>query len=52
MEGYAAGYKVSGGGLLKENSSNYYKVSTAEEFLDALASVKITPYCNETVRNR
>ncbi len=42
MEGYAAGYKVSGGGLLKENSSNYYKVSTAEEFLDALVSIKIT----------
>lgn len=40
MEGYAESYGVSGGGLLKENSENYYQVATAEEFLAALNSVK------------
>ncbi len=40
MEGYAEDYGVSGGGLLKETSSNYYQVGTAEEFLAALTSVK------------
>ena len=40
MEGYAESYGVSGGGLLKEISQNYYQVATAEEFLAALTSVK------------
>lgn len=40
MEGYAEDYGVTGGGLLKETNSNYYKVTTAEEFLDALLAVK------------
>lgn len=42
QEGYAAGYGVSGGGLLKPESENYYKAATAEEFLDALLAVKKT----------
>ena len=40
MEGYAADAKVSGGGLLKETSSNYYAVSSADEFLQALVDIK------------
>ncbi|MCD7835919.1 MAG: pectinesterase family protein [Lachnospiraceae bacterium] len=40
LEGYAEAYGVSGGGLLKEESENYYKVSSASEFLDALLAVK------------
>lgn len=40
MEGYAAEYGVSGGGLLKETSSNYYAVSSADEFLQALSDIK------------
>ena len=40
QEGYASYYEVTGGGLLKENSDNYYEVSTAEEFLDALVAIK------------
>lgn len=39
-EGFASTKGVTGGGLLKETNSNYYKVSTANEFLDALAKVK------------
>ncbi|MGN0161203.1 MAG: pectinesterase family protein [Lachnospiraceae bacterium] len=42
MEGYSAAFGVSGGGLLKEVNSNYYKVATAEEFLDALVNIKKT----------
>ena len=41
MEGYANAYKVSGGGLLiEERNENYYRVNSAEEFLDALLAVK------------
>ena len=40
MEGYADAYEVTGGGLLKESSENYYKVATAKEFLDALVASK------------
>ena len=40
MEGYAVDYGVSGGGLLKEESENYYQVGTAVEFLEALTQVK------------
>ena len=40
QEGYASYYEVTGGGLLKENSDNYYEVSTAEDFLDALVAIK------------
>ncbi len=40
QEGYAESYGVSGGGLLLETSENYYKVGTAEAFLDALLAVK------------
>ncbi len=39
-EGYAEAYGVSGGGLLKETNENYYKVATAEEFLNALITAK------------
>lgn len=40
QEGYAQAYEVTGGGLLKETSENYYKVADAEEFLDALLAIK------------
>lgn len=40
MEGYSTAYGVSGGGLLKEENENYYKVSSATEFLDALIASK------------
>ncbi len=40
MEGYTEAYGVTGGGLLKETSENYYVVDAAEEFLDALVAVK------------
>ncbi len=40
LEGYAGAYGVSGGGLLMEISENYYKVKSAEEFLEALSKVK------------
>lgn len=39
-EGYSTVYGVTGGGLLKETSENYYKVSDAEGFLKALTSAK------------
>lgn len=39
-EGYSTVYGVTGGGLLKETSDNYYKVSDAEGFLKALTSAK------------
>lgn len=42
MEGYATVYGVTGGGLLKETNDNYYKVATAEEFLNALLQSKKT----------
>ena len=40
QEGYAQSANVTGGGLLKETSDNYYTAGTAEEFLDAIQSVK------------
>lgn len=40
LEGYAQSAQTTGGGLLKETNSNYYAVSTAEEFLDALVAIK------------
>ncbi|MDD6573366.1 MAG: pectinesterase family protein [Thermoflexaceae bacterium] len=40
LEGYAQSSATTGGGLLKETNSNYYAVSTAEEFLDALVAIK------------
>lgn len=39
-EGYAATKNVTGGGLLKETNTNYIKVATGNEFLDALAKAK------------
>jgi pectin methylesterase-like acyl-CoA thioesterase/pectate lyase len=41
LEGYATEKNVTGGGLLLETSNNYYQVATAEEFLDALTTVKV-----------
>ena len=40
QEGYAQSANVTGGGLLKETSDNYYTAGTAEEFLNAIQSVK------------
>ncbi|WP_438448904.1 pectinesterase family protein [Gorillibacterium sp. sgz5001074] len=40
LEGYAAAQGVTGGGLLLETSQRYYKVATAEQFLQALVAVK------------
>ena len=40
LEGYAQSAGVTGGGLLKETSDNYYKAGTAEDFLKAIQSVK------------
>lgn len=40
MEGYAESYGVTGGGLLLETNENYYKVSNATEFLEALIASK------------
>nr|WP_304218152.1 pectinesterase family protein [Fredinandcohnia onubensis] len=40
LEGYAQAQGVTGGGLLLETSTNYYKVSSAEEFLNALFTIK------------
>ncbi len=42
LEGYAQAGNVTGGGLLKETSENYYTVSDAASFLNALTSVKLT----------
>lgn len=42
MEGYSTVASVTGGGLLKETNDNYYKVSSAKEFLDALSNVQKT----------
>lgn len=39
-EGFAASAGVTGGGLLKETNSNYYKVKDADEFLDAITAIK------------
>lgn len=38
VEGYAK--NVTGGGVQSENSDNYYRVATAQEFLDALTMIK------------
>ena len=40
VEGYAASAGVTGGGNLLEESKNYYKAGSAEEFLDAIKRVK------------
>lgn len=40
IEGYAASANVTGGGLLKEDSANYYVVTNEKEFIDALNSVR------------
>ena len=42
QEGYAEAADTYGGGLLKEENSNYYAVNTAEEFLTALVTIKNT----------
>lgn len=42
LEGFAASSSTTGGGLLKENNANYYKVSTASEFLNALKKIRAT----------
>jgi pectate lyase/pectin methylesterase-like acyl-CoA thioesterase len=39
MEGFATTSSVTGGGLLKENNTNYYKVTTANQFMDALQAI-------------
>ncbi len=40
LEGFAEAAGTTGGGLLYESSDDYYTVSTAEEFLDAMLAVK------------
>lgn len=40
LEGFAASARVTGGGLLKEGSKNYYVVTNEEEFIEALYSVR------------
>lgn len=40
IEGYAASANVTGGGLIKEDSANYYVVTNEKEFIDALNSVR------------
>lgn len=40
MEGYATVQNVTGGGILSESDSNYFKVSNANDFLKVLASAK------------
>lgn len=40
LEGFAASARVTGGGLLKEGSKNYYVVTNEQEFIDALNSVR------------
>ncbi|WP_158498604.1 hypothetical protein [Martelella endophytica] len=42
IEGYAAVAAVTGGGVYPEDDPRYVKVSTAEEFLAALASISAT----------
>lgn len=42
LEGYAESREVTGGGVLLETASNYYKVSTSEDFLSALVNIKKT----------
>ncbi|MDO5402420.1 MAG: pectinesterase family protein, partial [Eubacteriales bacterium] len=42
LEGYANSAGVTGGGTLLETSSNYYKTSTAEQFLSALIKARET----------
>lgn len=42
LEGFAGSYGVTGGGLLTESNANYYKVSTAAQFLTAIQKVKST----------
>ncbi len=42
LEGFAASSSTTGGGLLKENNANYYKVSTASEFLNAVKKIRAT----------
>ena len=42
LEGFAASSSTTGGGLLKENNANYYKASTASEFLNALKKIRAT----------
>ncbi len=40
IEGYAASANVTGGGLLTEDSANYYEVTNEQEFINALNSVR------------
>ncbi len=40
QEGYAQAANVTGGGLLKEDSPHYYKVTNEKEFLDALKETR------------
>ena len=40
LEGYAQAADATGGGLLKENNKNYYKVKNGDEFLTALKAIK------------
>lgn len=42
LEGYASAASATGGGLLKENNANYYKVANASEFLTALKKIRAT----------
>ena len=40
LEGYAQSGKTTGGGLLMESSKDYYTAGSAEEFLQAIQSIK------------
>ena len=40
VEGFATAQSVTGGGEIDETSTNYFKVSSAEEFLSALKKCK------------
>lgn len=54
LEGFAASTNVTGGGLLTVDNSNYHKVTTEKEFLDALVAVrkaKTTPTVIEITKD-
>lgn len=42
IEGFASARQVTGGGIVKEGDATYHKVSTPEQFLHALSTVKKT----------
>ncbi len=40
LEGYAGAANVTGGGLIREDTAGYYKVTDEKEFLEALSEVR------------